>query len=63
MFSLSRTHEMLFLASIIRYELRAVQVAKLKSMAMENEKSSETSVYEVEMAEAKHTESLAPPTP
>jgi hypothetical protein len=54
---------MLFLASIIRYELRAVQVAKLKSMAMENEKSSETSVYEVEMAEAKHTESLAPPTP
>jgi hypothetical protein len=54
---------MLFLALIIRYELRAVQLAKLKSMAMENEKSSETSVYEVEMAEAKHTESLMPPTP
>ncbi|XP_062149039.1 uncharacterized protein LOC133857726 [Alnus glutinosa] len=48
---------------VAEYELRAVQVAKLKSMAMENEKSSETSVYEVEMAEAKHTESLAPPTP
>jgi hypothetical protein len=57
------THEMLFLASIIRYELCAAQVAKLKRMALENEKSSDSSPCEVEMAEAKHAEHLAPPSP
>ncbi|XP_059432512.1 uncharacterized protein LOC132165847 [Corylus avellana] len=58
-----RIYFMLVKSYVIEYELRAVQLAKLESMAMENEKSSETSVYEVEMAEAKHTESLMPPTP
>ncbi|KAG2716781.1 hypothetical protein I3843_03G145100 [Carya illinoinensis] len=45
---------------VAEYELHAVQVAKLKSMSIENERSSDNSTYEVEMAEAKHAESLAP---
>ena len=57
------THEMWFLASIIRYELRAIQLEKLKTMATENEKSSDISPHEVEMAETKHTEHISPPSP
>ncbi|GMY33896.1 BSD domain containing protein [Fagus crenata] len=48
---------------VAEYELCAVQVAKLKRMALENEKSSDSSPCEVEMAEAKHAEHLAPPSP
>ncbi|KAI4356418.1 hypothetical protein L6164_000442 [Bauhinia variegata] len=46
-FKLVRSH-------LIEYELRAVQLEKLKSMAMEDEKSSDNGAWEVEMAEAKH---------
>lgn len=44
--------------SYIRYELHAIQRAKLKQRAIEDEKSSDTCTYEVEMAEANHAESL-----
>lgn len=54
---------MWFLALIFRYEQQAIRVAKLKRMAMENEKSSVTSTYEVEMAEAKQATSAASSTP
>lgn len=57
------TYEMWFIASIIRYELCAIQLEKLKTMATENEKSSDISPYEVEMAETKHTEHVSPPSP
>lgn len=50
---------------LIRYELRAIQLARLKEMAMENEKSTSASAGEVEMAEAKHigVASGGPPSP
>lgn len=52
---------------LIRYELRAIQLARLKEMAMENEKSTSASASacEVEMAEAKHigVASGGPPSP
>lgn len=48
---------------IAEYELCAIQLEKLKTMATENEKSSDISPYEVEMSEAKHTEHISPPSP
>lgn len=48
---------------LIRYELRAIQQEKLKQMAMEEDKSSENHPYEIEMAEAKHGNSLEPLPP
>uniref|UniRef100_A0A7N2RBF9 BSD domain-containing protein n=1 Tax=Quercus lobata TaxID=97700 RepID=A0A7N2RBF9_QUELO len=49
--------------SKLQYELCAIQLEKLKTMATENEKSSDISPYEVEMAETKHTEHISPPSP
>ncbi|KAK9281421.1 hypothetical protein L1049_004323 [Liquidambar formosana] len=48
---------------VAEYEQQAIRVAKLKRMAMENEKSLDTSTYEVEMAEAKQATSAASLTP
>ena len=47
----------------IRYELHAIQLAKLKRIAMTSEKTSDTSAYEVEMAERNQAASIAPSTP
>ncbi|XP_061367852.1 uncharacterized protein LOC133310861 [Gastrolobium bilobum] len=55
-FKLARSH-------VVEYELRAVQQEKLKRMAMEDEKSSDNSPYEVEMAEAKHGNFIEPTSP
>lgn len=43
----------IFIMSIIRYELRAVRLQKLNQMTIENENVSDTSAYEVEMSETK----------
>jgi hypothetical protein len=48
--------------NVIRYELHAIRLAKLKMMAIENEESSDTIGFEVEMAETKQSANLAPPT-
>lgn len=48
---------------LIRYELRAIQREKLEQMAMEDEKSSDNSPYEIEMAEAKHGNFIEPLPP
>ncbi|XP_044503619.1 uncharacterized protein LOC123224136 [Mangifera indica] len=58
-----RIYFMLVKSHVAEYELQAIRLAKLKSMAMENEKTSDSSVYEVEMAETKQAASLSPPTP
>ncbi|KAJ1427986.1 BSD domain [Sesbania bispinosa] len=55
-FLLARNH-------IVEYELRAIQQEKLKQMAMEDEKSSDNSPYEIEMAEAKHGNFIEPLPP
>ncbi|MED6219814.1 hypothetical protein PIB30_039198 [Stylosanthes scabra] len=55
-FKLARSH-------VVEYELRAIQREKLKKMAMEDEKSSDNSPYEVEMSEAKHGNFLEPQPP
>ena len=47
----------------IRYELHAIQLAKLKRVATTSEKTSDTSAYEVEMAERNQAASVAPSTP
>ncbi|XP_027337627.1 uncharacterized protein LOC113851362 [Abrus precatorius] len=52
-FKLARSH-------VLEYELRDVQREKLKRMAMEDEKSSDKSPYEVEMAEATQGNFTAP---
>lgn len=41
----------------IRYELRAVQLARLRQMTNENENAPNTSAYEVEMSETKQSTS------
>ncbi|XP_020539275.1 uncharacterized protein LOC105644398 isoform X1 [Jatropha curcas] len=48
---------------VAEYELRAVRLAKLKKMAMENEISSDSSAFEVEMGETKHAKCSQPPSP
>ncbi|KAK9944827.1 hypothetical protein M0R45_010376 [Rubus argutus] len=60
-----RVYFMLVKKQVAEYELRAIQLARVKEMAMENEKSTSASAYEVEMAEAKHigVESGGPPSP
>ncbi|XP_057459142.1 uncharacterized protein LOC130749789 [Lotus japonicus] len=55
-FILTRSH-------IAEYELRAIQQEKLKRMATEDEKSSNNSLYEIEMAEAKHGSIIEPLPP
>lgn len=55
-FALARSH-------LAPYELRAIQQEKLKQMAMEEDKSSENHQYEIEMAEAKHGNSVEPLAP
>jgi len=46
---------------IFRHQLRAIQVDKLRKMAMENEKSSDANGIELEMTEARQPSHLAPP--
>ncbi|KAL1330661.1 hypothetical protein HN51_047910 [Arachis hypogaea] len=48
---------------VVEYELRAIQREKLKKMAMEDEKSSDNSPYEVEMSETKPGNFLEPQPP
>ncbi|KAL5562097.1 hypothetical protein UlMin_031844 [Ulmus minor] len=55
-FSLVKSH-------VAEYELQAVRLAKLKEMALGNEKSTDKSAYEVEMAETKSVGHLPPPSP
>ncbi|GAB2282017.1 hypothetical protein Dimus_016577 [Dionaea muscipula] len=45
---------------VTEYELRAIQIEKLKTMAIGNEKSSGMEVIELEMSEAKPTSSSLP---
>lgn len=45
---------------MIRYELRAVRLAKLKQMTTESDMVSNSSAYEVEMSEAKFPMSSEP---
>ncbi|KAL9360801.1 hypothetical protein Peur_048924 [Populus x canadensis] len=53
---------MLVKSHVAEYELHAIRLAKLKMMAIENEESSDTIGFEVEMAETKQSANLAPPT-
>ncbi|XP_023642031.1 uncharacterized protein LOC17893695 isoform X1 [Capsella rubella] len=49
---------------VAKYEVLAIQQAKIRRMAMENSKTSETKgVYEVEMSETKQRLSTGPATP
>ncbi|KAK3405958.1 hypothetical protein EUGRSUZ_K02168 [Eucalyptus grandis] len=48
---------------IAEYEQRAIQLAKLKEMRMGVDKSSDSSSYEVEMAESKGASSSPPASP
>ncbi|XP_022159088.1 uncharacterized protein LOC111025528 [Momordica charantia] len=51
---------------VVEYELRAIQLDKLRRMAVGNEESSNSTTYEVEMAEtnaASHLTSVGPSTP
>ncbi|KAL5794804.1 hypothetical protein ACOSP7_003398 [Xanthoceras sorbifolium] len=57
-----RIYFMLVKSQVAEYELHAIRLAKLKSMAMENQETSDTSSYEVEMAETKQAAHLAPST-
>ncbi|GMH25855.1 hypothetical protein Nepgr_027698 [Nepenthes gracilis] len=45
---------------VSEYELQAVRLEKLRKMAMEDKKSSDTNAVELEMSEAKHSSSSAP---
>lgn len=47
---------------IIRYELHAMRLEKLKQIAIENKKDSNKSAYEVEMLEARKPTNLEPAT-
>lgn len=55
-----RIYFMLVKSHVAEYELHAMQRAKLKRMAMTNEKTLDTSAYEVEMAERNQAASVAP---
>uniref|UniRef100_A0A7C8ZAD0 BSD domain-containing protein n=1 Tax=Opuntia streptacantha TaxID=393608 RepID=A0A7C8ZAD0_OPUST len=46
---------------VTEHQLRAIQVDKLRKMAMENEKSSDANGIELEMTEARQPSHLAPP--
>ncbi|MBA0686324.1 hypothetical protein Goari_013933 [Gossypium aridum] len=54
---------MLVNSYVAEYELHAIQRAKLQSIAMKDEKTSDTCAYEVEMAERNQADSVAPSTP
>ncbi|KAK9206364.1 hypothetical protein WN943_016639 [Citrus x changshan-huyou] len=58
-----RIYFMLVHDYVSEYEIRAIQRAKIKSMAMENEEKPNASAYEVEMAETKQAAVLSPSTP
>ncbi|KAM5563119.1 hypothetical protein ABKV19_018015 [Rosa sericea] len=60
-----RVYFMLVKKQVAEYELRAIQLARLKEVTMENERSTSADACEVEMAEAKHiaVASLAPTNP
>ncbi|KAE8675155.1 cyclin-dependent kinase inhibitor 3-like [Hibiscus syriacus] len=58
-----RIYFMLVKIHVSEYELHAIQRTKLKSLAMTNEKTSDTGAYEVEMAERNQAASLTPLTP
>lgn len=45
---------------MIRYELRAIQLDKLKQMRLESENSPDVAACEVEMSEAKRTTDVSP---
>ncbi|KAJ4847599.1 hypothetical protein Tsubulata_013919 [Turnera subulata] len=54
-----RIYFLLVKSHVTEYELKAIQLAKLKQMAMEEVKPAVTGTYEVEMAETKQTASLS----
>ncbi|KAA3474867.1 BSD domain-containing family protein [Gossypium australe] len=58
-----RIYFMLVNSYVAEYELHAIQRAKLQSVAMKDEKTSDTCAYEVEMAERNQADSVAPSTP
>ncbi|KAF5746326.1 hypothetical protein HS088_TW06G00497 [Tripterygium wilfordii] len=58
-----RIYFMLVKSHIAEYELRAIQLAKLKKMEVENDESQHSSVYEVEMAETKQVARSSSSTP
>ncbi|KAB2003718.1 hypothetical protein ES319_D11G150200v1 [Gossypium barbadense] len=58
-----RIYFMLVNSYVAEYELHAIQRAKLQSIAMKDEKTSDTCAYEVEMAERNQADSVAPSTP
>ncbi|XP_021275200.1 uncharacterized protein LOC110409979 [Herrania umbratica] len=58
-----RIYFMLVKSHVAGYELQAVLLAKLKGNSMSNEKTLDTSAYEVEMAERNQAASIAPSTP
>ncbi|XVF32205.1 hypothetical protein REPUB_Repub17cG0062000 [Reevesia pubescens] len=58
-----RIYFMLVKSHVAEYELHAIQSAKLKRIAVTNEKTSDTGAYEVEMAERNQAASVAPSTP
>lgn len=45
---------------MVRYELHAIQLDKLKQMKMENKNTPDVAACEVEMSEAKQTTDLSP---
>lgn len=47
---------------VTEYELRAIRLDKLRKMAVEDDKSSDTTGIELEMTEAKQTSSFPPPS-
>lgn len=47
---------------VAKYELHAIRLEKLKQIAIENTKDSDTSAYEVEMLEARKQTNLEPAT-
>ncbi|EOX93942.1 hypothetical protein QUC31_004359 [Theobroma cacao] len=58
-----RIYFMLVKSHVAGYELQTVLLAKLKRNSMSNEKTLDTSAYEVEMAERNQAASIAPSTP
>ncbi|KAM7271063.1 hypothetical protein ACFE04_030277 [Oxalis oulophora] len=58
-----RIYFMLVKSYIAEYELHAINEAKVKLIALEEEKSPDIGVYEVEMSETKQTPTSPPQTP
>ena len=53
---------MFLIMLIVRYELRAIRLERLKQMTVEKENVKKTSGCEVEMLETKQTTTVAPAT-